>query len=180
MADFWKQYYRKTRLEDCNFSWRAREVLPELSTQQRAGIIITSLVKDVGLTFFLGVDRRYGEITDFGGKIQATENVFQAALREFNEESYFLFSGLISEENLLESPIVYDPTVAIFLVNFQYDRDFISRISQISTMAFIHSTRGEILTLIAVRPEAIFNREFGYRIFGLITPHLEIAINNLS
>ncbi len=88
---------------------------------KRGGVIVHTLHE--GKTLFgLGLDRRYKEITDFGGgvKYSKDQNAVIGALREFMEESLYVF-GPISPENVRDAMVTYTPQLAIILVNIQVD-----------------------------------------------------------
>lgn len=57
----------------------------------RSGVIPYIINKEGIIYFLLGVDRRSGEITDFGGGVKKNESSLVAGVREFKEESREIF-----------------------------------------------------------------------------------------
>lgn len=86
-------------------------------TSARAGVIPYTIHNE-RLFFLMGVDRRYGDFTDFGGGVKRTESLLDGAYREFTEESCKMFAGTVSKQTLLSSQAITDRfrTVAIFFV----------------------------------------------------------------
>lgn len=56
-------------------------------TRSRRGIEHTTV------HFLFGIDRKSGDLTDFGGGVRKNENALIAALREFKEETNGIFDG---------------------------------------------------------------------------------------
>lgn len=69
------------------------------SRSQRASVI-PYIARKKSLWFLLGIDANSGDITDFGGGVKLYENDFEAAWREFNEETKNIFSNDYTKENL--------------------------------------------------------------------------------
>jgi len=79
--------------------------------------------------FMMGVDRRYGELTDFGGKIcyKKDKNFLQGSLRELKEESLGILDYTESDIQKY-SPVLHSGNTAItFLLideYFEFRKDF--------------------------------------------------------
>jgi hypothetical protein len=108
--------------------------------QIRGGIImvkrVTSKEGNEEIYFGFGIDRNFGDITDFGGSVKAKDRsrIF-VCLREFAEETCGIF-GFLSFENIAKYPCVSTSRVYIvFLeVNDSFERidsAFSSRSSKI-------------------------------------------------
>ena len=69
------------------------------SRSQRASIIPYISTKN-SLWFLFGFDAKSVDVTDFGGGVKMYENDFDAAWREFNEETKGIFSKEYTKENL--------------------------------------------------------------------------------
>mgnify|MGYP002379520317 FL=1 len=77
---------------------------------QRAGVILVSIENDI-VYFGLGVDRKSGDFTDFGGHVEKSDpNVVYSALREFHEETLGIFGGFdnVGPDNIAENLSIYD------------------------------------------------------------------------
>lgn len=86
------------------------------STPRRAGIILTDKKY-----YYLAIDSNSGDITDFGGRVIYTyEDAILGAIREFNEETLFVFPN-ISWVEIYRSDALIDDDVVIFIVNVKYD-----------------------------------------------------------
>lgn len=57
---------------------------------ERCGVI-PYYVKNGHLHFYVGVDRKYSELTDFGGRSNGNEDYIVTAVRELKEEARFTF-----------------------------------------------------------------------------------------
>ena len=87
----------------------------------RAGVIVYT-IHDGRILFGLGLDRRYRELTDFGGGVRYTKDksAVVGALREFMEESLYTF-GAISPSDVCNSLVTYSPQTAILIVYIPCD-----------------------------------------------------------
>jgi len=84
---------------------------------ERAGVIIYTKIDDVKY-FCLGVDSKYGTLTDFGGGVKNYETFAQAAARELREESLKVFN--FKPRELYEySDIVYDKNMCIMFLRIK-------------------------------------------------------------
>ena len=81
---------------------------------ERAGVIIYTKINGVK-HFCLGVDSKYGTLTDFGGGVKNCETFTQAAARELKEESLSVFNFKPSDIYKY-SDIVYDKNMAIMFL----------------------------------------------------------------
>jgi len=81
----------------------------------RAGVIIYT--DNPNRKFCMGIDREYGEITDFGGGVSYKKdgNALEGALRELNEESLGVF-GEIPLDSLSKSIVVYNDSILIVFI----------------------------------------------------------------
>lgn len=67
---------------------------PQASIVRRGGVVPYMRTPTGGLYIF-PVDYRTGDVTDFGGGINARETMVNGAMREFQEESYGIFNPYI-------------------------------------------------------------------------------------
>lgn len=83
---------------------------------KRAGVIPYTFYQGK-VIFGLGLDRRFHELTDFGGGIRYTKDrdAIVGALREFTEESLHVF-GPMFPENIQNAIVSYTQIMAIFFV----------------------------------------------------------------
>ncbi len=72
----------------------------------RAGVILYT-IKDNVIYFGLGVDKRYHELSDFGGGVKLNQNSLTEALRELCEESVGLYCH-IKLTDITNAPMMYD------------------------------------------------------------------------
>jgi len=95
------------------------KVVPENRKFKRAGIIPYTIIEDKKY-FCLGVDSKYGTLTDFGGGIKKEETFIEGACRELEEESLGIFD-FTSEKDIKNitdySKTIYDGTTAILFVH---------------------------------------------------------------
>ena len=94
-------------------------VIPEFRKFKRAGIIPYTVIS--GIKYFcLGVDSKYGTLTDFGGGVKKHEDFVEAACRELEEESLGIFD-FTSKENIemvrKYSKTVYDNSTAVIFLH---------------------------------------------------------------
>lgn len=95
---------------------------------QRAGVILYTVVD--GATYFgLGLDSRTHDLTDFaGGVMYRTDfDCIQGALREFNEETLFIFES-ISRSDIVQCPVLYDDRNLIIFMRIDLDPDVVSEV----------------------------------------------------
>lgn len=86
-----------------------------LTSLRRAGIILITRYKQ-SLWFGMGVDRRSGDLSDFGGmKNRKDTDIFETAIREFHEESLEVF-GILKKDDLWNCFSVYDKESLIIFV----------------------------------------------------------------
>ena len=81
--------------------------------------IIPYCISENQLTFLFGIDKDHNEITDLGGRSEIGETVEQCALREFNEESCFIFEDYVHIEKLYNSYKLEDSKNTVFFVKLQ-------------------------------------------------------------
>jgi len=74
--------------------------------QKRSGIILYTMI-DNEIYIGMGVHSHSHDFTDFGGSVKKNEDVIKAAIREFTEETLFIFND-ISISNILNCMCVYD------------------------------------------------------------------------
>lgn len=89
--------------------------ISSLPENKRAGVIVYTMYEG-RLYFLLGVDRKSGEYTDFGGGCKNGETLQQGAWREFHEESCGIFS--ILAENCLDNSIAVTTSKKDFAIFF--------------------------------------------------------------
>lgn len=83
---------------------------------KRAGIVLYYIQPNKEILFGFGIDARFGEITDFAGGIKKKDgNAICGALREFHEETLFIFND-IPVENINECPVFYDESNLIIFM----------------------------------------------------------------
>jgi hypothetical protein len=85
------------------------EDVPKKFRFQRAGVI-PFVVEDDEIYYCMGVDAKYGELTDFGGCIGDRESALDAALRELEEESL----GVFNFRDSCTKEIIQKTSVAIY------------------------------------------------------------------
>lgn len=106
------------------FSYKAdTHVIPHDKRFDRAGIIPYTKIDDKKY-FCLGVDAKYGTLTDFGGGVKRIENFVLAACRELEEESLGIFNFTTPEliEKVRKNSItVYDLNTAILFLEVKVD-----------------------------------------------------------
>jgi len=99
----------------------------------RAGVIPFTII-DSKKYFCLGVDTKYGTLTDFGGGVKRDEHFLTAACRELEEESLGIFDFKSKDcmEKLQKNSItIHDGNTAIVFVNVRIDNlEEISRLYQ--------------------------------------------------
>ena len=73
----------------------AKNIINQYSNSNRAGVILY----DVSISkFIFGIDKKSGDITDFGGGCKKTEDIISTAKRELFEESgYFINYNTLNE-----------------------------------------------------------------------------------
>lgn len=86
------------------------------SMPRRAGIILSDKKY-----YYLAIDTNSGDITDFGGRvIYPYEDAILGAIREFEEETLFVFPK-ISWMDLYRGDALIDDDIVIFIVDIKYD-----------------------------------------------------------
>ena len=91
--------------------------IPWKNMQQRRGGIIPYCCINGVRYFNLGLDRKYNELTDFGGQINFNDaSALKGSLREFSEESLRIY-GRIPEDRLNGSLVLYDLHILIVFVD---------------------------------------------------------------
>lgn len=153
---------------------KAVNVLPWSSAEQRIMSIkahrggIIPFFEGNKRLYCLGVDRKFGELTDFGGGISYIRDggPLQGALREFHEETLGAFQNLLDIDQLPQCMCVFNRSMFIILVPLKRDvslndieRRFISLVSpetEISGLVWL-DTRG-LRSVIYGADRAIFNR----------------------
>jgi hypothetical protein len=95
--------------------------IPESRKFKRAGIIPYTIIS--GIKFFcLGVDAKYGTLTDFGGGVKKSEDFVEAACRELEEESLGIFDFTSKEDMEIirnYSKTVYDSSTAVIFLHLK-------------------------------------------------------------
>jgi hypothetical protein len=97
--------------------------IPDSTRFKRAGFIPFTDIN--GKRYFcLGIDAKYGTLTDFGGGVKRHEHFIEAACRELKEESLDIFD-FTSDESMEQikkyTKTVYDENMAIIFVNIKVD-----------------------------------------------------------
>lgn len=108
------------------FQMKVKEINLEKIRPQRAGVIMyTFFNNDVYIG--LGVDTISGDLTDFGGGIQYRndKNVINGALREFSEETLYIFKPL-NIMDIMECPVAYDDNNLIIFIHIDLNPFIIS------------------------------------------------------
>lgn len=96
---------------------------------QRAGIVPYKKECD-RLIFVLGIDRKSGDVSNFGGSIRDDEECVKGAMREFMEESHECF-GVFNANSLENCITIYNDTeIIIFLCSEWEDKDINYRFEQ--------------------------------------------------
>lgn len=107
------------------FSYKSdTSVIPYEKRFDRAGIIPYTKIEEKRY-FCLGVDAKYGTLTDFGGGVKRIENFVLAACRELEEESLGIFNFTTPElvEKVRKNSItVYDFSTAILFLEVKIDK----------------------------------------------------------
>ena len=93
-----------------------------ISRKDRSGVIPYTIDNKGKLHFLLGIDRKTGDLTDFGGGVKANEDFFSAGAREFSEETCEIFDPL-TEQDLRNAVPIYNNygNSVIFLVKINRD-----------------------------------------------------------
>lgn len=110
-------------------------------TPVRSGAIIYKQYK--GKTYFcLGVDSRYGDLTDFAGGVKKDEMILEngiitGGLRELEEESLGIF-GKLSFKDVSENLGFYSSNMLIMFIKLDVDieatqKDFISKVERMKS-----------------------------------------------
>lgn len=92
---------------------------------QRAGVILYN-TDGTELMFYLGIDRKTNEITDFSGGLKKNESIIKGALREFHEETMNTFTN-IKLDTIQDYYIVYDNFMAIIFIPINFDLAFVNQ-----------------------------------------------------
>ncbi len=98
---------------------------------KRAGVIPYTVIDDIKY-FCLGIDARYGTLTDFGGQTKKHETFSRAACRELSEETLNIFR--FSSSNLYNySKAIYNKDMIIMFIRLdiesfdKYRKEFLQR-----------------------------------------------------
>jgi len=121
----------------------------------RSGVIPFSLVNNK-LVFLFGIDKKYNEYTDFGGRSEENESKKQCALREFNEETCYLFKSDISLDKIQNSYIISDfknTMYFIYLDEKWYYNKYINVLFSIKQAKLCHRKYNEISSLAWIKQE---------------------------
>ena len=87
-----------------------------VSNPKRAGIILSDKKY-----YYMAIDTNTNDITDFGGKvIYSYEDAISGAIREFSEETLFVFPK-IRWEDIYHGDALIDDDIVIFIVEVRYD-----------------------------------------------------------
>lgn len=94
--------------------------------QKRAGIIPYIVNNEGQRIYALGVDTRFGSLTDFGGGVKkGKETVIEAALREFKEETLGVFKN-VSNKSIKNDVAIYNDNILIIFVKVNVDPDYLN------------------------------------------------------
>src|SRR5260221_2651883 len=85
-----------------------------MENYKRSGIIPYYILNNIRY-YFIFIDKNYGTIIDGGGHIEEGESSLNAAIRELNEESLFLFSYDYNEIKDITLNISDNNTMIYFL-----------------------------------------------------------------
>jgi len=106
------------------FSFKcATEKVPNPKKFLRSGVIPFTIIDDKKY-FCLGIDAKYGTLTDFGGGVKRDEHFVSAACRELEEESLGIFDFRSEEcmDKLIKNSVtVHDGNTAIIFINVKVD-----------------------------------------------------------
>src|SRR5579871_6794868 len=104
---------RYASMRDLNIN--GSKLIPNSSFCPRRVGIIPYTIRRGGPYFCLGIDRRYGSLTDFGGGFKKTDiTPVKGALREFSEETLGSFGDITN--NIDSSLAVFDRAMLIIFV----------------------------------------------------------------
>lgn len=122
---------------------------------KRAGVIPYTQIDDKKY-FCMGIDYKYGTLTDFGGGVKRIENFVEAACRELEEESLGIFDFTTPEkmDKVRKNSItVYDSSTAIIFLQVKVDS--IDEIVKIFQQRYLTAENPENCNIIWI-PEDIF------------------------
>jgi hypothetical protein len=135
------------------------------SRPRRAGIV---LFDNEG--FYLGVDTRTGDLTDFGGQVTyANEDAITGAIREYNEETLDVFPNL-DWLDVYNCNVIVTHSVVIFLVHvsgsmiryldFFQDKMVNMKFSELKGIKYAKRSDLETLKIFSlIRPLLIYARD---------------------
>lgn len=88
----------------------------------RGGVIVYTILPTNENLFVLGIDREYGEITDFGGGIRYKDdqNALLGSLREFEEESLSIFN-IPCQDDINKSLVIYSNKMMIIFIRIDFN-----------------------------------------------------------
>lgn len=137
--------------------------LDKMLMWSRAGIIV---YRKIGphIEYVMGVDRKSGDISNFGGTIELSDgSPITAAIREFLEESLGVF-GSPSASRMENCVAIYDDREVIIFYQLQYDKDkivsrFNNTVTSSSEMQSLRFYSGkQFIELIANNSEPMYDR----------------------
>jgi len=138
------------------FSHNAKtQSIPSKYKFLRSGVIPYTVINEKKY-FCLGVDAKYGTLTDFGGGVKRGEDFVVAGCRELEEESLGIFD-FTSEENIKKvrenSITIYDSSLAVIFIDVKVDN--MNQISELYHLLSMKQTRLENSGIIWI-PEDVF------------------------
>ena len=149
--------------------------------QSRGGIIPFTIVNGK-IVICTGKDRKFGEITDFGGKAKYNENAIQAAFREFHEETCNVFQELnMSEEEMIKKIgnsfiLLSMKTLIIFVrLDCDYEKKRQEFLEVQSTLWYTENSDFYIDTLDNIRSEIIKGEKSKIKVYKVVNDLLRSA-----
>ena len=99
-----------------------RELLRLQPNIHRSGVIVYSYDETTKKTYFyMGIDSKSGDITDFGGGVRSHENFVNAGLRELHEESGGIFNKNINSRNVSNFYVASSKRMSIMFIRIDVD-----------------------------------------------------------
>jgi hypothetical protein len=129
-----------------NFSDSQREFKTIVNNKPDLNDLCLVMTHTIKIYYCMGVDAKYGTLTDFGGTVKRGENVIHAALRELKEETL----GLIKykQEDLCNNVVVYNNEVCIIFVPIFHKCDeLLHEFNKLYKLQISQSGKSEMSTL---------------------------------
>lgn len=142
---------------------------------KRCGVIPYTKYKN-SIWFGLGIDRRSGDVTDFGGSFEYKKDrdCIDAALREFSEESLNVF-GIVERHLIYNNIIAFDDENLIIFIPIEID-PFVSK----KAFEEYNYSKSEMSKIIWIRKdhfkEIILGKLEGYKMYSKVRGILNLDI----